>query len=222
MDSSITKTQKRNLTDMQEKFLDVLFGEAKGNPREAARIAGYSEHSYPKVIRNLKKEITELAETHLSTHSAKAATRLTDLLDEDGTTPHSNIRLAAANSILDRVGITKKDQLDINNFFSFLAAMMLAYQPVRSLATINMAINQGLSAAKRILPLIEQENKIKSQVLKCAPGAIAETKRLIEATQSKPIKDFINLASENFSSQLNTEGKEGILSFLEKRKPNWN
>ena len=53
MDSSITKTQKRNLTDMQEKFLDVLFGEAKGNPREAARLAGYSSHSYPKVIRNL-------------------------------------------------------------------------------------------------------------------------------------------------------------------------
>jgi len=44
MDSSITKTQKRNLTDMQEKFLDVLFGEAKGNPREAARIAGYSDN----------------------------------------------------------------------------------------------------------------------------------------------------------------------------------
>jgi len=114
MDSSITKIQKRNLTEMQEKFLDVLFGEAQGNPREAARIAGYSEHSYPKVIRNLKKEITELAETHLSTHSAKAATRLTNLLDEDGTTPQASIRLAAANSVLDRVGITKKDQLDIN------------------------------------------------------------------------------------------------------------
>ena len=114
MGSSITKTQKRNLTDMQEKFLDVLFGEAHGNPREAAKIAGYSEHSYPKVIRNLKKEITELAENHLSTHSAKAATRLTTLLDEDGTTPHAGIRLAAANSVLDRVGIVKKDQLDIN------------------------------------------------------------------------------------------------------------
>ena len=114
MDSSITKTQKRNLTEMQEKFLDVLFGEAQGNPREAARIAGYSEHSYPKVIRKLKKEITELAETHLSTHSAKAATRLITLLDEDGTTPQAGIRLAAANSILDRVGITKKDHLDIN------------------------------------------------------------------------------------------------------------
>ena len=114
MDSSITNTQKRNLTDMQETFLNVLFGEAKGNPREAARIAGYSAHSYPKVVRNLKKEILELAESHLTTHSAKEATRLTDLLDEDGTTPLSNIRLAAANSLLDRVGITKKDQLDIN------------------------------------------------------------------------------------------------------------
>ena len=114
MDSSIKKTQKRNLTDMQERFLDALFAEARGNPREAARIAGYSTHSYPKVVRNLKKEITELAENHLSTHSAQAATRLTDLLDEDGTTPHSNIRLAAANSILDRVGLGKKDQLDVN------------------------------------------------------------------------------------------------------------
>ena len=114
MDSSITKTQKRNLTDMQEKFLDVLFGEAKGNPREAARLAGYSSHSNPKVIRNLKKEITELAETHLSTHSAQAANRLITLLDEDGTTPQATIRLPAANSILDRVGLTKKDQLDVN------------------------------------------------------------------------------------------------------------
>ena len=112
--SSIVKTQKRNLTDMQEKFLDVLYGEAQGNPREAARLAGYSENSYPKVIRNLKKEIIELAETHLSTHSAKAATRLITLLDEDGTTPQASIRLAAANSVLDRVGLTKKDQLDIN------------------------------------------------------------------------------------------------------------
>jgi len=52
-------------------------------------------------------------------------------------------------------------EIDINNFFSFLAAMMLAYQPVRSLATINMAVSQGLSAAKRIIPIIDQENEIK-------------------------------------------------------------
>ena len=54
-----------------------------------------------------------------------------------------------------------KGEIDINNFFSFLAAMMLAYQPVRSLATINMAINEGVSAAKRILPIIDQVNEVR-------------------------------------------------------------
>ncbi len=51
-------------------------------------------------------------------------------------------------------------QLSINNFFSFLAAMMLAYQPVKSLATINIGIGQGLSAGKRILPIIDVKVKI--------------------------------------------------------------
>ena len=53
-----------------------------------------------------------------------------------------------------------KNEIDVNSFFSFLAAMMLAYQPVRSLATLNLAVNQGLSAAKRILPIIDNEKKI--------------------------------------------------------------
>ena len=50
--------------------------------------------------------------------------------------------------------------LDINNFFSFLAAMMLAYQPVRALSTLNMTIKQGVSAATRIIPIIDNKNKI--------------------------------------------------------------
>ncbi len=49
-----------------------------------------------------------------------------------------------------------KDQLEISSFFSFLAAMMLAYQPIRSLATLNIAIQQGLSGAERVLPVIDQ------------------------------------------------------------------
>ena len=56
------------------------------------------------------------------------------------------------------------EKLDINNFFSFLAAMMLAYQPVRALSTLNMVLNQGLSAASRILPIIDNENKIKDSI----------------------------------------------------------
>ncbi len=69
-----------------------------------------------------------------------------------------------------------QDELAINNFFSFLAAMMLAYQPVRSLATLNLTINQGLAAAKRILPIIDQKHHIledeKLERLKVLSGTI--------------------------------------------------
>tara|TARA_B100001093_G_scaffold192159_1_gene184685 strand:+ start:297 stop:2033 length:1737 start_codon:yes stop_codon:yes gene_type:complete len=54
------------------------------------------------------------------------------------------------------------EELSVNNFFSFLAAMMLAYQPVRSLSTLNVLVNQGLSAAGRILPVIDTKNLIKN------------------------------------------------------------
>ena len=114
MDSTIMPTQKRSLTESQEKFLDALFGEARGNPKKAGELAGYSEHSYPKVLRNLKQEIVSRAENYLAVHSAKAASKMADMLDEDGTTPHANIRMEAAKQILDRVGIVKKDQIDIN------------------------------------------------------------------------------------------------------------
>ena len=114
MDSTIIKAPKKSLTNTQEKFLDVLFGEARGNPRKAGELAGYSEHSYPKALRSLKSEIVARAENYLATHSAKAATKMVDMLDEDGTTPHANIRMEAAKQILDRIGIVKKEQMDIN------------------------------------------------------------------------------------------------------------
>ena len=56
--------------------------------------------------------------------------------------------------------LIKNNELEINNFFSFLAAMMLAYQPVRALAGLNIAINQGLIAAKRVLPIVDLKNEI--------------------------------------------------------------
>ena len=60
--------------------------------------------------------------------------------------------------------LIKNGELQVNNFFSFLAAMMLAYQPVRSLAGLNISINQGLSAARRVLPIIDRKSEIKENV----------------------------------------------------------
>ena len=81
-----------------------------------------------------------------------------------------------------------KGEVDINNFFSFLAAMMLAYQPVRSLSTLNMVINQGLSAASRILPIIDQKNTIKNSTT-ATPLTIEDSK--------------INFNNINFSYEVN-------------------
>ena len=81
-------------------------------------------------------------------------------------------------------------ELNINNFFSFLAAMMLAYQPVRSLSTLNMVLNQGLSAAQRILPIIDQENEIKDET---------DSKTLDIKTSNIKFKDI------NFSYEKNEE-----------------
>ena len=59
--------------------------------------------------------------------------------------------------------LISKNELQVSNFFSFLAAMMLAYQPVRSLATVNIAIQQGLAGAKNVLPIIDYIPEIKDK-----------------------------------------------------------
>ncbi len=57
--------------------------------------------------------------------------------------------------------LISQGEIGINNFFSFLAAMMLAYQPVRSLATVNMLVYQGAAAGQRVFKIIDREIKIK-------------------------------------------------------------
>ena len=59
--------------------------------------------------------------------------------------------------------LVTRNELEVSNFFSFLAAMMLAYQPVRSLATLNMVIQQGLAGARRVLPVIDDNQKVKDK-----------------------------------------------------------
>jgi len=88
-----------------------------------------------------------------------------------------------------------ENEIDINNFFSFLAAMMLAYQPVRSLATVNMAISQGLSAAARILPIIDNENEIKDSA---------------EASNLKTTNANIKFKDVFFSYENNEEVLKGV------------
>ena len=108
------QTQNKELSDKQKQFLKNLFGEAQGDPKTAAKLAGYSPTSYPKVVQGLKDEIIERAESVLAAHSPKAAISMANAIDDDGSIPGANIRMEAAKQVLDRVGLVKKEKIDIN------------------------------------------------------------------------------------------------------------
>lgn len=76
--------------------------------------------------------------------------------------------------------------------------------------------------AADVAGLEEMEAKIKRGVLKCGPGAIAATKHLILSSRDKSGEAMMDHAADVFAAcMLSSEGKEGISSFVEKRKPNW-
>ena len=94
--------------------------------------------------------------------------------------------------------LVAKNELEVSNFFSFLAAMMLAYQPVRSLATLNITVQQGLTGAKRVLPIIDNKPQIKDSLdakeLDFIEGKINFNDVKFEyLDENKPILNSINL-----------------------------
>ena len=110
----LDKKENKELTNKQKEFLSALFSDADGDPRKAAEIAGYAPTSYPRVVQGLKAEIIERAESVLAAHSPKAALGISRALTDDGSIPGANIRMEAAKQILDRVGLVKKEKIDVN------------------------------------------------------------------------------------------------------------
>ena len=108
------RKNNKQLTEKQQKFLDCLI-ETKGNPKEAAELAGYSTGSHYQVIKALKDEIIDLATDVLANSAPEAAFKLVDIMKTDRPIPQIGNKLQAAQSILDRVGVTKKERLEVNH-----------------------------------------------------------------------------------------------------------
>ena len=104
----------KELTEKQQSFLDNLVF-CKGDASKAADIAGYAPNSYTTVVKSLKTEILSLAEGILAQSAPKAALKLVEVMDSDAPIPQANMRLQAAQTILDRVGLGKTDRLDVNH-----------------------------------------------------------------------------------------------------------
>jgi len=106
-------TQKRELTEKQQAFLQHLV-ETQGDAREAAKLAGYSSH-YHHVVKTLKSEILELTQEVLANSAPKAAFKLVEIMDSKKPIIQANNKLAAAQTLLDRVGVSKVDRVDVNH-----------------------------------------------------------------------------------------------------------
>ena len=105
---------KKELTVKQQTFLDHLI-ETGGDPKKAAQLAGYSENGHWQVVQALKNEIIELASNILAQSAPKAAMKLVDVMESDDPIPQANIRIQAAQTILDRTGLGKQERMDVNH-----------------------------------------------------------------------------------------------------------
>ena len=108
-----TNSKERELTEKQQLFLDSLV-ETQGNAKEAAALAGYSGGHY-QVLKALKNEVLELTKDVLAHNAPKAAFKLLEIMESDRPIPQANNKLTAAQSLLDRVGVSKTETLDINH-----------------------------------------------------------------------------------------------------------
>ena len=104
---------KRKLTEQQQTFLSTLATSAKGDINKALDIAGYKETSYYNVINNLKEEIVDVATKILAKSAPQASQKLVEILNSDDPIPQVNAKLQAAQTLLDRVGVAKRDKIDV-------------------------------------------------------------------------------------------------------------
>ena len=103
----------RQLTEKQQKFLDVLFEEAQGNPVRAKRLAGYSDNqATSSIVSSLQDEITDLTKKFISSTATKAAYSMYEVLNSP-TDIGNKEKMIAAKDILDRGGFVKTDKVEV-------------------------------------------------------------------------------------------------------------
>ena len=106
---------KRKLTEQQEKFLAALSSEAKGDINKALELAGYKPGASYAVVNSLKDEIIDVATKILAKSAPQASNKLVEILNSDDPIPQVNAKLQAAQTLLDRVGVAKRDKLDVTH-----------------------------------------------------------------------------------------------------------
>jgi hypothetical protein len=116
-------TKKKKLTDKQESFMKHYFNvdcpETFGNGKQSTLKAGYSENSYEWLITSMRDEIVERAKLEFAATSPKAVKKIVDSMtaphDEGEPLGRTELRFKAAQDILDRAGVTKKQEMSVES-----------------------------------------------------------------------------------------------------------
>ena len=108
-----SKQKKKELTEMQQAFLNKVV-ETGGDLKVAAELAGYQGNHY-QVINSVKNELVDLAQDLLAHNAPKAALKMVEVLSSDRPVPQANVKLQAAQQILDRVGLAKTEKLSVDH-----------------------------------------------------------------------------------------------------------
>lgn len=106
-------SDKKKLSERQEKFIEALLGEAKGNVRAAMRIAGYSDSTaIREAMAPVAEEVAEAAQMLLALNAPKAALGMIGVLDDPSALGARNT-VSAAKELLDRAGVVKKEKVEV-------------------------------------------------------------------------------------------------------------
>ncbi len=141
--TTVNNRKKRDLTDKQEKFINCLLSNG-GKVSKAVVAAGYKEASRCWLMKTLKDEILERTKSMLASYSVKAAHRITEGLDADGSTPMNqmDMRLKSAEAVLDRVGIGKKQISEVQGEVIHGIVMLPAKDKAKE---IEVTLNEDMS-----------------------------------------------------------------------------
>jgi|TARA_B110000908_G_C10202451_1_gene425991 hypothetical protein len=103
----------RQLTEKQQKFLDVLFDEARGDPTQAKKLAGYADSvATAQVVSSVEDEVVERTKKFIAQSSTKAAYTMFSVM-ADPTDLGVKEKMMAAKDILDRAGFTKTEKVEV-------------------------------------------------------------------------------------------------------------
>lgn len=134
------KGRRVKLTDRQEQALQNFIDSGFEDPKASFIAAGYDPKTVHSAIRALRDEIQEIAEMFLVSHSPKAVKTILDVMTSEEGVAQAGNKLDAAKTVLDRIGLGKKDKVEVNHNVSGGIFILPSKDPIDDLIEVEAEV----------------------------------------------------------------------------------